>query len=117
MTARLLIVKQIPGAIRFNFAQLLFSQTLTFQVMQELFTSDPIEYALTMIDEGRTDKSELLTACLKWMSHDQIRDMLESNELDPRACEAFDEGYCTDEISKEERFGCEMYNERYSYCD
>jgi hypothetical protein len=85
--------------------------------MHDLFQSAPIEYAWNLIDEGRTDKSELLTACLKWMSHDQIRDMLESNELDPRACEAFDEGYCTEEISNEEKYACEMYNDRYAYYD
>lgn len=81
--------------------------------MRDLFKSNPIEYAYNLMDEGRTNHSELLIACLKWMSHDQIRDMLHENELDPDDCDAFDEGYYTDEISKEERFACEMYSESH----
>jgi hypothetical protein len=85
--------------------------------MHDLFKSNPVEYACELIDEGRTDYNELLMACLKWMSHDQIRDMLHDNELDPDSCDAFDEGYCTEEISNEEKYACEMYNDRYAYYD
>ena len=81
--------------------------------MEDLFRSNPIEYAFAVIDENRTNHNELLIACLKWMSYDQIRDMLKESELDPRACDAFDEGYYADEISKEERFACEMYSESH----
>lgn len=83
--------------------------------MKDLFNSDPIEYALDLIDQGRINENELLIACLKWMSYDQIREMLHENELSPELCAAFDEGYCTEEISKEEKYACEIYNERCSY--
>ena len=82
--------------------------------MEDLFKCNPLQYAYDLIDEERTSESNLLAACLKWMSHDQIRDMLEENELDPDFLEGY---YGEEEISKEERFACEMYNERYSYCD
>ena len=85
--------------------------------MENLFRDNPIEYAFNLIDENRTNHIELLTACLKWMSHDQIRDMLTENELDPDSCAAFDEGYYSEEISNEEKYACEMYNERYVFCD
>jgi hypothetical protein len=82
--------------------------------MQELFQDNPRDYALYLVEEQHTTENNLLIACLKYMSHDQIRDMLEENELGSD----FLEGYCgEEEISKEERFACEMYNERYSYCD
>jgi hypothetical protein len=82
--------------------------------MEDLFKSNPLQYAYDLIDEGRTNESNLLAACLKWMSHDQIRDMLKENELDPDFLEGY---YGEEEISKEERFACEMYNDRYSYYD
>ena len=52
--------------------------------MPDTFTSDPISYTLELIDDERTTEKYLLMACLKWMSHDQIRDMLDENELSPR---------------------------------
>jgi hypothetical protein len=51
--------------------------------MQELFQSNPRDYALCVIEEQHTTENNLLIACLKYMSHDQIRDMLTDNELDP----------------------------------
>jgi hypothetical protein len=81
--------------------------------MQELFQDNPRDYALYVVEEQHTTEKNLLMACLKWMSHDQIRDMLEENELDPD----FLQGYYEEEISNEEKFACEMYNDRYSYYD
>lgn len=52
--------------------------------MTDTFTSRPIDYTLELINDGRTTEKYLLIACLKWMSHDQIRDMLDENELSPR---------------------------------
>ena len=81
--------------------------------MQELFQDNPRDYALYVVEEQHTTEKNLLMACLKWMSHDQIRDMLEENELDPD----FLQGYCEEEISNEEKYACEMYNDRYAYYD
>ena len=54
-----------------------------------LFESDPRSYALGMVEEGLVDPMTMITACLKYMSHDDVRGMLDANELSPR----FDDGY------------------------
>jgi hypothetical protein len=51
------------------------------------YETDPREYAMELIEEGRTTPEDLLVACLKYMSHDDVRDMLDSNELSPRFME------------------------------
>jgi len=58
---------------------------------KELFKRDPRDYALSMIEEGLVDPQYLLEACLSYMSHDDVRDMLDCNELSPRFDES-DEG-------------------------
>ena len=51
------------------------------------FETDPRSYALELVDIGH-DPAHLLLCALKYMSHDDVRDMLDYNELSPR----FDEG-------------------------
>ena len=34
-----------------------------------------------MVEDGMVDPMMMLTACLKWMSQDEVRDMLKANEL------------------------------------
>ena len=78
------------------------------------FYDNPLDYALELTEENITTENNLLVACLKFMSHAQIREMLEDNELSPDWID--DNGFCDgDEISNEEKYACEMYNERYSY--
>lgn len=48
-----------------------------------LFKSDPRSYALELIEEG-ADMGVMLLACLNYMSHDDVRDMLDTNEQSPR---------------------------------
>lgn len=55
------------------------------------FQNDPRDYALELVENGLTDADYLLTACLKYMSHDDVRDMLHSNELGPKICDNCDE--------------------------
>jgi len=52
-----------------------------------LFKSDPLSYALALVDEGLVSADTLLTACLKYLSHDDCREMLDMNELSPRFSE------------------------------
>lgn len=42
------------------------------------------EYALELMDNGMIDPEMLLTACLWYMTTDEVYDMLDSNELSPR---------------------------------
>jgi hypothetical protein len=48
------------------------------------YETDPRDYAMELVDEGRTTTDYLLRACLAFMSHDQVREMLDDNELSPR---------------------------------
>ena len=54
-----------------------------------LFETDPRDFALRLVDDGMIDPMLMLQACLNWMSTDEVRDMLDANELSPR----FDEEY------------------------
>ena len=62
------------------------------------FQRDPRSYALQLVEDGLVDAQSLLEACLSYMSHDDVRDMLDANELSPR----FDEEQDEDELSDED---------------
>jgi hypothetical protein len=51
------------------------------------YETDPRDYAIELIEDGRTSTDYLLKACLAFMSHDQVREMLDDNELSPRFLE------------------------------
>ena len=51
--------------------------------MKKLFKTDPRSYALELVEIGH-DPAHLLLCALKYMSHDDVRDMLDCNELSPR---------------------------------
>jgi hypothetical protein len=52
------------------------------------YETDPRDYAIELVEEGRTSAEDLLVACLKYMSHQDVRDMLDANELSPRFTES-----------------------------
>lgn len=51
---------------------------------KQLFKRDPRDYALQMVRDGLVTADHLLVCALKYMSHDDVRDMLDCNELSPR---------------------------------
>ena len=51
------------------------------------FQRDPRSFALRMVEDGLIDAQMLLEACLGYMSHDDVRGMLDANELSPRFSE------------------------------
>jgi hypothetical protein len=51
---------------------------------EDLIKRDPRSYAIGLVEEMGHDPMNLLTAALKYMSHDDVRDMLDANELSPR---------------------------------
>jgi len=51
---------------------------------KELFRKDPRDFALDLVEQGMVDPQLMLTAALNWMSHDEVRHMLDANELSPR---------------------------------
>ena len=46
--------------------------------------NDPRSYALDQVEHGLVSAEQMLLCALKWMSHDEVRDMLDANELSPR---------------------------------
>ena len=48
------------------------------------FEENPREYALQLVEEGAVTGQHVLCCALKYMSYDDVRDMLDSNELSPR---------------------------------
>lgn len=57
----------------------------------KLFRNDPRDFALQMVDEGLVDVRGLLECALSYMSHDDVRGMLDANELSPRFSLDYDE--------------------------
>ena len=50
-------------------------------------TSNSRDRALELVEEGYISAEDLLTAALKYMSTDDVEDMLDSNELSDRFME------------------------------
>ena len=47
--------------------------------------TDPRDYALELIDEGMLNARDFAIMCVKYMSTDDVEDMLHANEIDPRS--------------------------------
>ena len=47
--------------------------------------TDPRDYALELIDEGSLNARDFAIMCVKYMSIDDVEDMLHANEMDPRS--------------------------------
>ena len=43
--------------------------------------TDYRDIAIEMVEDGMIDPMMMLTVCLKYMSNDEVKDMLEINEL------------------------------------
>ncbi len=63
---------------------------------KQLFQRDPRDFALEMVENGLVSADHLLLCALKYMSHDDVRDMLDCNELSPRFDEDNDESEDSD---------------------
>jgi hypothetical protein len=55
------------------------------------FNKDPRDYALALIEDGLVSVEVLLQCALGAMSHDDVRDMLDANELSPRFSSDYNE--------------------------
>ena len=55
------------------------------------FNKDPRDYALALIEDGLVSIEVLLQCALGAMSHDDVREMLDSNELSPRFSSDYNE--------------------------
>ena len=50
---------------------------------KELFERNPRDYVVMLHEEGIVSVETLLTACLKYMSHDDCKEMCELNQIEP----------------------------------
>ena len=48
------------------------------------FERDPRAFAMELVENGLVSAESLLSCALKYMSCDDVRDMLDCNELSPR---------------------------------
>ena len=53
------------------------------------------DIALELVENGRVSAEDMLTMALKYMSNDDVEDMLDSNELSERFFEDEDDGQPT----------------------
>ena len=51
------------------------------------FQENPRDYVADMVESGLVSADDLLLMALKYMSHDDVRGMLDANELSPRFLE------------------------------
>lgn len=65
---------------------------------KNLFNRDPRAFALNLVSDGLVSADHLLMCALKYMSHDDVRDMLDCNGFSPR----FDEDEDQDEEYEED---------------
>lgn len=61
------------------------------------FQRNPRAYALDLVEQGLVTAENMLSYALSYMSHDDVRDMLDANELSPRFDETQDEDAVSDE--------------------
>ena len=53
--------------------------------------TNPRDRALELVEMGMVNAEDMLTMCLKYMSGDDVEDMLDANELSSRFHEDWDE--------------------------
>ena len=54
---------------------------------RKLYDTNPRSYALYLLEEGLVSPETMALMCLKALSWDDTRDMLDANELSPRFME------------------------------
>ena len=65
------------------------------------FERDPRAFAMELVESGLVSAESLLSCALNYMSCDDVRDMLDCNELSPRFDEEEDEEEDEDEDDSE----------------
>jgi hypothetical protein len=68
-------------------------------MMNELYTRNPKDYALMLIQEGLVDAEAMVLALLGTMTPDDVLYALDANELSPRFDEDEDDSMDGDEAS------------------
>mgnify|MGYP003154411118 CR=1 FL=1 len=64
--------------------------------------TDNRDDAIEMVEEGRVSADHLLLCCLKWMSNDDVYNMLDANELSDRFKEDYDDNQLSERFFKDD---------------
>ena len=59
--------------------------------MDELYNNDPRSYALMLVQEGLVDAETMVLALVQAMTPDDVRYVLDANEMSPRFDEVYDD--------------------------
>lgn len=51
---------------------------------KQLFQRDPRSFAIELVEEGLVSSDTMISLLLGYMSHDDVREALDANELSPR---------------------------------
>ena len=73
------------------------------------------EQLLEMIEDGMLDRDTVIMACVKYMSEDEVRDMMESNEFVPEDDE--DDGQPDSYTEYQDLYGGDDAFETCSYAE
>jgi hypothetical protein len=60
--------------------------------------TDNRDLVIEMVEDGMLDPMMALTMCLKWMSNDEVAEMLDANELSERFMEDDDDNALIEEF-------------------
>ena len=60
--------------------------------------TDNRDTVIEMVEDGMLDPMMALTMCLKWMSNDEVAEMLDANELSERFMEDDDDNALIEEF-------------------
>jgi hypothetical protein len=74
------------------------------------FQKDPRSFALDLVEQGMISADDLLLAALNWMSTDDVRGMLDANEMSPRFFEDEDGEWEGDEYDGQPDEAQEWYD-------
>jgi hypothetical protein len=75
------------------------------------------DIALELVDNGLVSAEELLTMALKYMSNDDVEDMLDTNELSERFFEDEDDGQPDSYTEYQDLYGGDDMFETCSYTE
>jgi hypothetical protein len=53
-------------------------------ISEGLYKRCPRDFAVALVEENYTSADALVLACMKWMTNDSVREMLDRNEWSPR---------------------------------
>ena len=66
----------------YNVVKRLEKQDIYYEIGEKIIMSrENTDKLLEMLEDGLLDKDAVLLACVKWMSEDDVREMMEANEI------------------------------------